>query len=289
MNEIDLDINNYDLNDLLKLFKLKQDFSENELKKAKKIVLATHPDKSNLNSKYFLFFAKAYKLLVKIYNINQKRSESTDYSFNEIDKESKNNKKYFEKVLEDKNFNTIFNKMFEENIKIADQNGYGEWLSSNDDIETRKSKSLDEMKEIINEKKQSIKSLIKHNEINDINYSNTNINNIDQDEIQTYSSDIFSKFQYEDLKKAHTETVVPVTDDDFNNVTQYNNVDDYKNVRTKQNTKPLDLNEINNFIRNKEQYNNEENINRAYKLVKQDQIYKDQKNILLSKLKQITQ
>ena len=145
------------------------------------------------------------------------------------------------------------------------------------------------MKEIINEKKQSIKSLIKHNEINDINYSNTNINNIDQDEIQTYSSDIFSKFQYEDLKKAHTETVVPVTDDDFNNVTQYNNVDDYKNVRTKQNTKPLDLNEINNFIRNKEQYNNEENINRAYKLVKQDQIYKDQKNILLSKLKQITQ
>ena len=29
------------------------------------------------------------------------------------------------------------------------------------------------------------------------------------------SSDIFSKLQYDDLRKAHTETVVPVTHEDY--------------------------------------------------------------------------
>ena len=37
-----------------------------------------------------------------------------------------------------------------------------------------------------------------------------------------YSSDIFSKLQYEDLKKAHTETVVPVTREDFENKERFN-------------------------------------------------------------------
>ena len=52
---LDLDINNYDLNDILNLFKLEIDFDENDLKQAKKIVLQTHPDKSRLPSNYFIF------------------------------------------------------------------------------------------------------------------------------------------------------------------------------------------------------------------------------------------
>ncbi len=30
-----------------------------------------------------------------------------------------------------------------------------------------------------------------------------------------YESDLFSSLQYDDLKKAHTETVVPVTEQDY--------------------------------------------------------------------------
>ena len=54
--DIDLNIDNYDLNDVLKLFKMPYHFSEKELKQAKKIVLKTHPDKSGLDKEYFLFF-----------------------------------------------------------------------------------------------------------------------------------------------------------------------------------------------------------------------------------------
>ena len=55
--ELDLDINNYDLQDILHLFKLPVNFDEQDLKRAKQIVLKTHPDKSNLPSDYFIFYS----------------------------------------------------------------------------------------------------------------------------------------------------------------------------------------------------------------------------------------
>ena len=65
--DVDLDIDNYELEDLLNLFKLSYDFSEEDLKKVKKQVLKTHPDKSKLDKIYFLFFTKAYKMISQVY------------------------------------------------------------------------------------------------------------------------------------------------------------------------------------------------------------------------------
>ena len=56
MESLDLDIDNYDLLDILKLFKIQYHFTEQDLKNVKKSVLKTHPDKSKLDKKYFLFF-----------------------------------------------------------------------------------------------------------------------------------------------------------------------------------------------------------------------------------------
>ena len=67
MDDLDLNIHNYDLNDLLNLFKLPYHFTEEHLRDAKKTVLKTHPDKSRLDRKYFLFFSKAYKYLLKMH------------------------------------------------------------------------------------------------------------------------------------------------------------------------------------------------------------------------------
>ena len=66
----DLEIDNYNLTDLLNLFRLKYDFSEADLKKAKRKVLKMHPDKSNIDNKYFIFFNKAYKTIEKIQYLN---------------------------------------------------------------------------------------------------------------------------------------------------------------------------------------------------------------------------
>ena len=72
--DLDLDIDNYDLADILNLFKLEEDFDESDLKNAKKTVLKVHPDKSRLPAKYFLFYSKAYKVLYNIYEFRNKSS-----------------------------------------------------------------------------------------------------------------------------------------------------------------------------------------------------------------------
>ena len=79
----DLNIDNYDLQDLLNLFKLDKNFNEEDLKQAKKIVLKTHPDKSGLNPDYFRFYSAAYK---SIYNIWQFKNKN--------EKDSKTNTEY---------------------------------------------------------------------------------------------------------------------------------------------------------------------------------------------------
>ena len=70
---LDLDLDNYDLEDLLSLFKIPYNFGKDELKSAKRTVLQMHPDKSKLPKEYFLFFSSAYKV---IYSIHQFRSKS---------------------------------------------------------------------------------------------------------------------------------------------------------------------------------------------------------------------
>ena len=67
MNDLDLNIDNYDFDDLLNLFNLDYNFTELDLKSAKRRVLMTHPDKSGLEKSYFMFFTKAYKMLSQIY------------------------------------------------------------------------------------------------------------------------------------------------------------------------------------------------------------------------------
>ena len=66
MNTLDLNIENYNLEDILNLFKIPSNFDENDLKNAKKMVLKMHPDKSSLAPEYFLFFSKAYKMIYQM-------------------------------------------------------------------------------------------------------------------------------------------------------------------------------------------------------------------------------
>ena len=65
---VDLDIDNYNLEDILSLFKVPLNFNKEDLKTVKKMTLMTHPDKSGLDKDYFLFYSKAYKKLHGIYH-----------------------------------------------------------------------------------------------------------------------------------------------------------------------------------------------------------------------------
>ena len=88
---VDLNIDNYELVDILNLFKIPQNFEERDLKQAQQIVLKTHPDKSQLPNEYFLFYSKAYKILYSIWEFRKKgdvnsKDKNTDYSVDDNEK-----------------------------------------------------------------------------------------------------------------------------------------------------------------------------------------------------------
>ena len=75
MDDFDLNIDNYDLEDILNLFHLDYKFEKEKMKNAKLMALKTHPDKSGLPKEVFLFFMKAYKMIESIYEFKMKRAK----------------------------------------------------------------------------------------------------------------------------------------------------------------------------------------------------------------------
>ena len=286
MENLDLNIENYDLNDLLNLFKLDFGFNESDLKRVKKTVLQTHPDKSQLDKKYFLFFTSAYKIIFSIYEFRNKSNkfQSTEYYI-----EKDESKEILLKQLQSKpNFNKLFNELFEK-YKINDddnEGGYGDWLKSNDDIDTRKT-TMNQMNSSFEQKKNEIKSLVVVKEIEDTGQTNNHFD-LTRDKPTYYSSSMFSNLQYEDLKKAHIESVVPVTHEDYMNRPKFKNVlemqqhPDYKDIN------PLSMDQAKEYLSNKQSYQDKNDVQRAYKLAKQEELAHKANQGWMSGFKQLT-
>jgi hypothetical protein len=268
--ELDLDINNYDLNDLLSLFRLEYNFTEDDLKRAKKMALMTHPDKSNMDKKYFLFFTSAYKVIYSIYQFRTRSNsqQSTEYVIDEEKDEDK--EALLRDISKKKNFNQLFNKLFEQNRihDEASETGYGDWLKSEDDIDTRKT-TRSEMNETFEKKKSEVRSLIVHKDIEEMT-SSSSASDIMSDRPESYGSSMFSSLQYEDLRKAHVECVVPVTMRDYEERKKFKNVDEFVRYRDDStHMAPLSTQQSADFLKQKQAMIDKTDVNRAFKLAKQ--------------------
>ena len=286
MEGLDLNINNYNLRDLLNLFKVEHDFDKVDLKKAKRMVLMTHPDKSNIDKKYFLFFSKAYKRLFFIYDFKQ--TQNTDFNIEYVDVM----KKYYETYKdqhditpdsidesfssEDYNkFNLKFNKLFEENRLKNDyqDTGYDDWLKSDgNEILASLNKSnmnKDEQNRLLSKYKRDNRQIIKHEGIQEVE-SRTGFSNIVSSAPDNYSSDVFSKLQFEDLKQAHDEPLIMVDERDTRcNV--FNSITHLKEHRNSQDTNPLSLEQSKNMLKNRENDTTREATERAFYLAQEAQ------------------
>ena len=75
-----LDIAMYSLQELLHLFNIHTyEISREQILAAKKKVLMTHPDKSKLPSEYFIFYKKAFEVVLNFYNENNKQNDEVRY------------------------------------------------------------------------------------------------------------------------------------------------------------------------------------------------------------------
>jgi len=276
-NTVDLNIDNYDLDDILALFRIPKDFNESQLKSAKQIVLKTHPDKSRLPPEYFIFYSKAYKTLFSVWEFRKKgdidkNNTNTEYSKLVEEDRTKLLDNYFDTNKQFKKegaFNKWFNEQFEINRieSETDGKGYGDWLKTDEDLEPLQHSS---MKEEFDRRKTQMRSLIVHEDIQEL-YSN---NSISAGELSTgaptsFNSDIFSNLPYQDLHQAHTETVIPVTDEDYAMRPKFNNVNEFMTFRGKQDTKPLSEQQALQYLNNKNKKEDELAVRRAYDLAKQ--------------------
>tara|TARA_Y100001958_G_C21232491_1_gene558391 strand:- start:1003 stop:1869 length:867 start_codon:yes stop_codon:yes gene_type:complete len=285
--EIDLNLENYDLEDLLKLFKLPYSFGEEELKSAKKIVLQTHPDKSKLPKEYFLFFSSAYKVIYSIHEFRSKSNcpKSTEYTV----EEDREKALLLKDLTKKKDFNKIFNEMFEKH-NIKDKNvdtGYGEWLKSDEDIETRVA-TKQNMASIFEEKKRETRAIIVNNGIQEMGGGAGGYDNLTDDVPDSYGSGIFSSLPYEDLRKAHRESVIPVTQEDYDIKPKYGSVTDLQMSRSAEDTKPKSFDQAKEYLQNKQDAQDKQDVQRAYRLAKRDEEVKKTNDLWMSSFKQLT-
>ena len=274
--ELDLDINNYNLNDILRLFNIDNNFDNNDVKNCYKMVLKLHPDKSGLDKEYFLFYTKALKLLKNVYEYKNKRDTRLDEQTANVEYQQMNDDDSGKKLLveklqkEDKvKFNKWFNKTFEKlNISNLSSDGYGEWLKSESNISTINITSISQLHNVINEKKTSLSALVKIDKIDEIS-SIGNINDLDNNKPESYSSLIFSKLTYDDLKKAHTESVIPVSHNDYEKIPKFNDIGSFCEIRNRQNLTPLCKKEAEFLLSKNNRMEDIKNTQLAYKLTKQ--------------------
>jgi len=376
MESLDLNIDNYNLPDILSLFNVPTLFNAEDLKRAKLAVLKTHPDKSQLPKEYFIFFTKAYRILHQIYTI---RNPVTDEHYTQrvertprtsavpavpgikcVDKDTlrrpytsvdgntaaaaaataagskvvdynrlmrgegyhpDSNDEYSQATHERmkrrldemmtgdgstkgtnasakvSEFNRWFNEKFEQ-YRLKDEEaetGYEEWFrngqtdadhdaadhdAANHDA-TQGANNWADKVAILNQRKQELRNkyaLVERKELEYAGGGNSSTYDLTRERPQEYSSGIFDSLKYEDLKKAHTETVIPVTEEDYYKTRRFNTVNELQTFRDQSRrdlysqTNPAEQRQIYEQSRVRQE---EEDTRRAFILAKQDEISRD--------------
>jgi hypothetical protein len=294
MENLDLNIDNYSLEDLFHLFKITVDFTERDLKKIKLIVLNTHPDKSSLPNEYFFFFSKAYKIIYNIYLFKNKQGNKQPVDYEHVDFLDKTeNSVLLDEYLNKNNlkntqeFNVWFNKNFEK-YKTEKDVGYGEWLKSDENIVSTENIQKTEMNDFLKEQKRKSQALIKSDKIEEFSFQGSSYYDLNEHEKNSFS-DRSSSLQYNDLKQAHIETLIPVVEEDYFLMKKYNNVNEMKSFRDSQDVsnKPMSKEESITYWKTLEKQNEEKCVKTAYYyaqqteeiLRKEEQFWSSIKNI----------
>jgi hypothetical protein len=368
MESLDLNIDNYNLPDILALFGLPTLFNQDDLKGAKLAVLKTHPDKSNLPKEYFLFFTKAYRIIHQIYTIRHpainehytthvertprtsavpsvrcvakdtpympidggmaataaaaaksvvdygRLMRSEGYRSEADDEYSQGTHERMKRRLDEmmgsagtgtgggraasepakvKEFNQWFNQKFEQ-YRLKDdeaETGYDAWFRDTGDTDAAiadnnadvdDSGSWADKVARLNQKKQELRNKYALVERTELEYAGGSSAgggyDLTRERPQEYSSGIFGNLRYEDLKKAHTETVIPVTEEDYYKTKRFNNINELQTFRDqsrRDSYKQTSKAEQEHIYQQSKMRQEEEDTRRAFILAKQDEISRD--------------
>ena len=246
-----LNIHMYKLDELLGLFSLTYNISIEDMKRAKKKVLMTHPDKSKLSPEYFLFYKKAFDIVLRFYEDQNRQNQSmTDESikYQPMKTHDVNTKKITSTIndMSKTDFQHKFNQLFEANMSSKPDPTKNEWFSKDEPIYNIDEKvNSKNMGQVFDKIKDTQASMVRYRGVENLvvnSGSGTRLYDVDDDETDEYvSCDPFSKLKYDDLRKVHKDqTVLAVSERDFQKVHQYSSVDHFMRERGKHNLTPLE-------------------------------------------------
>jgi hypothetical protein len=326
---VDLNIDNYNLDEVLALFELSQDFKFEDLKRAfVNYVAPLHPDKSGLSSEYFIFYRKAYGVLINLYKMRTNKvysdkMDARDYEKyaekykNEFKEQEEQNRSYAETLMKSDNFNETFNQLFEDNVKKneEDAGGYDDWLRCGgkqeerivdyDQLVAKRTQDVDQFKQEIRqmtmdefqiefEKRRA--EIISGTEIMSrdgfgaiSSMSSAGATSLLGGPIGDYSSAHGGAgLAYQDLKRAHTDTLIPVDiaamSDRFMRSSDYETMlNDRKKL-----IEPLGKEESERILNDQYKTDESTNIRNTFKLMQQEEQQKKIMDKIWGKLKQLS-
>lgn len=224
----------YSKQEVLKVFNLNNNFSEDELKLSfKKLAMIHHPDRPKGNKNKFQFITKLYMALQEEIKLKQDDKQFMDLKNNSQDyiklQTSNNEKNYKLDRFEPQLFNKIFN---DTKINDDDNDGYKNWIDSNqlDDKDIEKNKNLEgnfsvnSFNTIFDKDTKINKDLMEYKIPEALDLSN----NLQHTKLGVKNTN-YTTNSYSDFKEAHTTSrIIP------NNVNrqEFRNIDHLKTERS---------------------------------------------------------
>lgn len=294
-----LTIESYTLDELLGLFDIKSyDISTEDLKRAKKRVLMLHPDKSRLGPEYFLFYKKAFDIVVQFYENRNKQSQQITEDTVKYKPIHSQNKGTSEQVIKtiDKmsktDFHNKFNELFETNdmAKRPDPKR-NEWFQNQGaDYDAPTGVSAKNMGDFFDTVKQKSAALTQYRGVETLVSGSCGAGNLYDDvESDVYvTSDPFSKLKFDDLRKVHKDqTVFAVSESDFGKMPKYSSVDHYNRERSKHNYDPMAKVEAQRILEEKEKMTRDLMMKKEYQALQQARVYEEKNKSILSTFLQL--
>jgi hypothetical protein len=289
MTEMNLDIQSYSLEELFRLLNIasfrptKEDMLE-----AKKRVLKLHPDKSpQLDSRYFLFYKKAYETVLQFYNEQNKQNmeiteENTTYNAGEHAVGASAEAEI--KKLATKIDSQQFNRIWEENKMSTQKEYHNAWFQDKKTEEPsyKAPKSAKGIHDAFEEIKKKNSALIVHRDYREMGTGGgSRYFEDDEDPNEYISSDPFGKLKYDDLRKVHKDhTIFSVGESDFEKVEKYNSVDQYKQMRDTASIKAMEKAEAEKIINMRQKEEEKRHLEKLHRDQQQrDEMERRQKRI----------
>lgn len=298
-----LDIKSYSLAELLSLYDITSFTpSLDEMRRAKKKMLMTHPDQSRLPSKYYLFYRQAYEIVLKFYQEQTRQNQSTenvgDYVAPGGGTESVGVKSTLEK-MSSRDFHSKFNQLFDQmDMGFKPDPTRNAWFTQGDPVIPNMPDRVapKDMAQAFHAVKAKTASALTHYRgVQDmmVAQGTTSLYDDDADAASTtttyISSDVFSKLKYDDLRKVHKDqTVLAVSETDYDRMPKYRSVEHYSRERDAAPTTPLSEQEAQRILQDKLRREREQIMHREYQAMQREKENEKKNQAIMSQFLLLT-